>query len=58
MRVIPWRHHAIRLSAISSAASWAVPFKKDKLFFFLGYQGTLIRSNPSQASVLSPRRKC
>lgn len=24
------------------------PIKKDKLFFFLGYQGTLIRSNPTQ----------
>ena len=30
------------------------PIKKDKLFFFLGYQGTIIRSNPSQASSFIP----
>jgi hypothetical protein len=30
------------------------PIKKDKLFFFLGYQGTLIRSNPSQGFTFEP----
>jgi hypothetical protein len=30
------------------------PIKKDKLFFFLGYQGTLIRSNPSQSFSFEP----
>lgn len=30
------------------------PIKKDKLFFFLGYQGTLIRSNPSQSFTYEP----
>lgn len=30
------------------------PIKKDKLFFFLGYQGTIIRSNPVQAFSFIP----
>src|SRR4029077_14713405 len=30
------------------------PIKRDKLFFFLGYQGNIIRSNPSQASSFIP----
>lgn len=30
------------------------PIKKDSLFFFLGYQGTLIRSNPSQSFSYEP----
>jgi hypothetical protein len=30
------------------------PIKKDKLFFFLGYQGTLIRSNPNAANSFVP----
>lgn len=34
------------------------PIRKDKLFFFLGYQGTLIRQTPSAMSRLSPRRRC
>lgn len=30
------------------------PIKKDKLFFFLGYQGTLLRSNPTQGFTFEP----
>ena len=30
------------------------PIKKDKLFFFAGYQGTLVRSNPSSANGTVP----
>jgi hypothetical protein len=30
------------------------PIKKDKLFFFLGYQGTLVRSNPTSAFSFIP----
>jgi hypothetical protein len=30
------------------------PIKKDKLFFFAGYQGTLIRSNPTSANGTVP----
>jgi hypothetical protein len=30
------------------------PVKKDRLFFFLGYQGTLVRSNPSQTFSFVP----
>jgi len=30
------------------------PIQRDKLFFFLGYQGNIIRSNPSQASSFIP----
>ncbi len=30
------------------------PVKRDKLFFFAGYQGTIIRSNPTQASSFVP----
>jgi Carboxypeptidase regulatory-like domain len=30
------------------------PIKKDKLFFFLGYQGTIIRSNPTQTFSFIP----
>jgi len=30
------------------------PIKKDKLFFFVGYQGNVIRSNPTQSSSFVP----
>ena len=30
------------------------PIQKDKLFFFIGYQGTILRSNPTQASSFIP----
>ncbi len=30
------------------------PIKKDKLFFFLGYQGTFVRQNPVQAPTFVP----
>jgi len=30
------------------------PIKKDKLFFFVGYQGTIIKSNPTQAFSFVP----
>ena len=30
------------------------PIKKDKLFLFIGYQGTIIRSNPTEAFAIIP----
>jgi hypothetical protein len=33
------------------------PIKKDKLFFFVGYQGNIIRSNPSQAFSFIPTQQ-
>ena len=30
------------------------PIKKDKLFFFLGYQGTFVRQDPVQAPTFVP----